>query len=261
MLAVSTSAVVTSPFVSTILGRSTPIATKKITIPEIGEVTLVKRAGNRSLRLSVTPTGIRVSMPHWTPYSAGQAFAISHSNWIQAEVAKRAHPLLQQGQKIGKLHYVRFEHVLSGQPATSRVTATEIIVRLSPHEQTTDPDVQVRALQAATRALKREAERLLKPRLQNLSAKHQLPYAGFSVKQLKRRWGSCDSHRAITLNLYLMELPWDYIDYVLMHELTHTVHMNHGPAFWKLLTTLEPRARDISRQLRKHQPVIGTWQP
>lgn len=237
------------------------MATKKINLPDIGEVTLVKRAGSRSLRLSVTPTGIRVSMPHYTPFSAGQAFAMSHASWILAERTKHGRPLLAQGQKIGKLHNLRFEHTLGGQAATNRVTATEVIVRLEPGEQSTDEAVQARALQAATRALKREAERLLKPRLQALSKKHNLQFTGFSVKQLKRRWGSCDSSRAITLNLYLMELPWEFIDYVLMHELTHTIEMNHGPGFWRLLTSLEPKARQLSRQLRNHQPVIGNWQP
>ncbi|HSX05015.1 MAG TPA: YgjP-like metallopeptidase domain-containing protein, partial [Candidatus Saccharimonadales bacterium] len=128
-----------------------------------------------------------------------------------------------------------------------------------PHQTSTDQAAQERALGAAIRALKREAERLLKPRLQLLADKHSKHYSGFSVKQLKRRWGSCDSHGAITLNLFLMELPWEYIDYVLMHELAHTVEMNHGPAFWRVLTAMEPRARDLSRQLHQHQPIIGAW--
>jgi len=237
------------------------MATKKITIPDIGEVTLVKRAGSRNLRLSVTASGIRVSMPPWTPFSAGHAFALSHTAWIQNELSGQSYPLLESGQKIGKLHYLRFEHVLNGQPTTGRVTATEIIVRLHTHENTGDPAVQKRALQTANRALKREAERLLKPRLQSLADKHGHSFTGFSVKQLKRRWGSCDSHKAITLNLFLMELPWEFIDYVLMHELAHTVEMNHGPAFWRQLLRMEPRARDLSKQLRKHQPVIGAWHP
>jgi predicted metal-dependent hydrolase len=221
---------------------------------------LIKRAGSRSIRLSVTPHGIRVSMPQWTPYSAAQAFALAHRDWILAQATRSNRTQLENGQKIGKLHYLRFEHILNGQPATSRVTATEIIVRVGASESTSDAAVQERALQAAMRALKREAERLLKPRLHNLALKHGLHYSGFAVKQLKRRWGSCDSHQAITLNLFLMELSWEFIDYVLLHELAHTVEMNHGPAFWKRLTGMQPRARDISRQLKKHQPVIGAVQ-
>jgi predicted metal-dependent hydrolase len=204
---------------------------------------------------------VRVSLPRWTPYAAAQAFALSHASWIQQELDKQSYPLLTQGQKIGKLHNLRFEYGLSGQGSGGRVTATEIIVRMTPDEQSIDAVVQKRANTVAIRALKREAERLLKPRLQSLAGKHGLHFSDFSVKQLKRRWGSCDSHQAITLNLFLMELPWDYIDYVLLHELAHTVEMNHGPAFWSLLTSMQPRARDLSRQLKNHQPVIGAWHP
>jgi len=128
-------------------------------------------------------------------------------------------------------------------------------------ERIEDPQVQHRAETAAIRALKREAERLLPLRLQGLAEKFGRTYTSVGVKNLKRRWGSCDSHRAITLNLFLMELPWDYIDYVLLHELTHTEEMNHGPAFWKLLKTMSPRARDQARLLRRHHPAIGQWQP
>lgn len=236
------------------------MATKTVQLAGVGPVTLVKRSGNRSLRLSVTSTGVRVSMPKWTPFSAGHAFALQHTDWIQTELAKQTGPLLESGQRIGKMHYLRFEQVLGTQAITSRVTGTEVVVRMRHGESIADTDVQERARQACVRALKREAERLLPPRLAGLAEKHDKSYKDVSVKLLKRRWGSCDNHQHIVLNLYLMELPWEYVDYVLMHELTHTVEMNHGPAFWRTLTQMNPRARDISRSLRRHQPGIGTWQ-
>ena len=235
------------------------MATKIIELDGVGQVTLIKRRSNRSLRLSVTPKGVRVSMPTWTPFSAGITFAASHRLWIQAELAKQARPELESGQKIGKMHYLRFEQVLNGQSGSSRVTGTEIIVRLGLKETVQSETAQTRAQAACQRALKREAEQLLPPRLKHLAEKHSKQYAGVSVKHLKRRWGSCDSHRVITFNLFLMELPWEYIDYVLMHELAHTVEMNHGPRFWQTLAAMEPRARDLSKQLKQHQPVIGTW--
>lgn len=236
------------------------MATKTIELEGVGHVTLIKRRGSRSLRLSVTASGIRVSMPTWTPFSAGQAFAMNHISWIQQELAKQVKNTLESGQRIGKLHYLRFEQVLGTQSTTSRVTGTEIVIRMQQGESVGDPQVQERAYKACLRALKREADRLLPPRLQGLAAKHGKGCSGVSVKQLKRRWGSCDSHQAITLNFFLMELPWEYIDYVILHELAHTIEMNHGPAFWRILIDMEPYARDYSRKLRKHQPSIGTWQ-
>lgn len=235
------------------------MATKQIELTGVGPVLLVKRAGSRNIRLTVTPTGVRVSMPRWTPFSAGQAFALKHTDWIQAELAKQTGPLLEQGQQIGKLHHLRFEQVLGDQSATSRVTGTEIVVKMRGSETIDSPVVQKRAHSAAIRALKREAERLLPPRLAGLAAKHGKQYKSVGVKQLKRRWGSCDQSQNIVLNLFLMELPWDYIDYVLLHELAHTLEMNHGESFWRELKAMQPRARDLARQLHQHQPVIGAW--
>jgi len=225
----------------------------------IGPVTLVKRTQSRSIRLSVTANGVRVSMPKWTPFGAGEAFAAKHLDWIQQELGKITMPPIENGQRIGKLHYVRFEQVLGNQSIASRVTGTEIVVRMHPGEARTDSAVQARARTATVRALKREAERLLPPRVQNLATSHHREYKSVSVKQLKRRWGSCDSHKVLTFNLFLMELPWEHIDYVILHELAHTVEMNHGTAFWQVLISMEPRARSLSKQLRSHQPAIGTW--
>ncbi len=237
------------------------MSSKKVELVGVGEVTLIKRAQSRSLRLSVTSNGVKVSLPTWTPFSVGAAFALTNAVWIQHELAKQHNTLLETGQRIGKLHYLRFEQVLNGQTITSRVTGTEVVVRMQHGEVTGDTQVQKRAHMAAIRALKREAEQLLPRRLAALAAKHNLKYTSVGIKSLKRRWGSCDSHQTITLNLYLMELPWEYIDYVLCHELAHTVAMNHGEDFWQLLTRMEPQARLLSKQLRKHQPAIGNWQP
>jgi predicted metal-dependent hydrolase len=235
------------------------MATKIIELAGVGPVTLVKRAGNRSIRLTVTPTGVRVSMPKWTPFSTGRAFAHKHIEWIAKELAKQSGPQLVQGQSIGKMHRMRFEHVPASQSTASRVTGTEIIVKMRPDETIDNLAVQERAGKAAIRALKREAERLLPPRVAGLAAKHGKQYRTVSIKQLKRRWGSCDSHQNIVFNLFLMELPWEYVDYVLLHELAHTLQMNHGEAFWRELKSMQPRARDLAEQIRRHRPAIGTW--
>lgn len=236
------------------------MAVKRVELAGIGPVTLVKSARNKGLRLTVTSKGVRVSLPRWTSYTAATAFAQAHSTWIASQLAKQASTLLEAGQRVGKLHYVRFEQILNNRPATSRVSGTEIVVGVRPGEASTDAVVQARATAAALRALKREAEQLLPPRLAHMAETYGVKYKSITVRELKRRWGSCDSHGNLTFNLYLMELPWEYIDYVLKHELAHTMQMNHGPAFWQVLTEMEPRARDLARQLRRRQPLMGTEQ-
>lgn len=229
---------------------------KIVALDGIGDIKLVKSTRNRSIRLSITPSGVRVSLPYWTPYAVGIAFAQQHSAWLESELSKQGRLTLLPDQKVGKLHHLQFVHALPGEKPTSRVTATKIIVKLAPGETSEHTEVQVRATKAVHRALKKETEQLLPPRLARLASENGFSYQSVSAKQLKRRWGSCDSQHNIVLNFFLMELQWDLIDYVLLHELTHTEHLHHGPEFWRRLKQVCPRALDLRRQINTYRPII-----
>ena len=236
------------------------MATKKILLDGIGTITLVKTAASRSMRLSVNSSGnVRVSMPYWTPYAVAESFALKHASWIQHELATHITPSkkYEDDQKVGKLHHIHFEVVSRDAATVSRVTATKIIIKHHADEAITSPVVQQRAEKAIYRGLRKEAEQLLPPRVYAIAEKYGFHYRSISAKQLKRRWGSCDSHHNLVFNFFLMELPWEYIDYVIMHELTHTEHLNHGPDFWKRLKQICPAALDIKHQMREYRPIIG----
>ncbi len=233
------------------------MAVRDITIEGIGPIKLIKSSASKSIRLSITSSGtVRVSLPRWTPYAAAAAFAHQHQDWIRAELAKHSLPVFSTGQKVGKLHHIDFVRIIGAETASSRVTATKIIVKYHAGELPTDEAVQARTHKAVLRALKKEAEQLLPPRVRRLADEHGFSFRGISAKQLKRRWGSCDSHRDIVFNLFLMELPWDLIDYVILHELTHTEHLHHGSAFWARLRQVCPTALDLKRQIKSYQPII-----
>lgn len=88
------------------------------------------------------------------------------------------------------------------------------------------------------KALRHEAKRLLPDRLMLLADKHNFTCTGVRIMNSKSRWGSCSTRRTINLSLSLMLLPWHLIDYVLLHELCHTVEMNHSDRFWKLMNSV-----------------------
>src|SRR5687767_11414552 len=99
------------------------MSTKQVSIPEIGSVTLYKRRGNRSLRLSISASGeIRVSLPYWLPYKAGEQFAVSKAPWIAANRIKSS-TALQHGHAIGKAHHLYFEQQPLATKVNSRVAA------------------------------------------------------------------------------------------------------------------------------------------
>lgn len=83
--------------------------------------------------------------------------------------------------------------------------------------------------------LRRQAKLILPQRLQVLAEARGLQYQKVSIHKSRTRWGSCSSKGNISLSLFLMLVPSHLQDYVMQHELTHLMEMNHSPRFWKLL--------------------------
>ena len=97
-----------------------------------------------------------------------------------------------------------------------------------------------------------DARRVLNQRLAELAAEHGFEYAKVSIRKQKTRWGSCSSQNNISLNQSLLHLPDDLIDYVLLHELTHTRVKDHSPSFWDELETVCPDAKEKRRLLKTY---------
>jgi predicted metal-dependent hydrolase len=114
------------------------------------------------------------------------------------------------------------------------------------------------ACQAALKDwLTEKAKDHLVPWLKRVSDVTGLRYSSVSIRQQKTRWGSCSSSRSISLNARLLFLPPDLVNYVLVHELCHTKHLNHSPIFWRLVESYLPDYRKFDRQLRD----AGRWMP
>lgn len=234
------------------------MSVKKVILPNLGEVSLYKRKGVRSMRLSISHEGgVRLTLPKWTPYSAGVLFINNNLRWIEAHKAPDA-PLISNNMRVGKAHTLIFiEDGAVNKPST-RVSYNQVKVILPIGMAPSSSSAQTAARNAILRALKKEAEQLLPQRLETLARQFGYEYKSVKIKQLKSRWGSCNNLKQITLNFYLMQLPWELIDYVILHELTHTEVLAHGPEFWKQLTKRLPNAKQLKKQVNAYKPVINT---
>lgn len=100
--------------------------------------------------------------------------------------------------------------------------------------------------------LRKQAKLILPPRLQALAAARGLRFQKLSIHKSRTRWGSCSSKGNISLSLYLMLVPHHLQDYVMQHELTHLIEMNHSPRFWALLDEVtEGKSLQYRRELRQ----------
>lgn len=75
--------------------------------------------------------------------------------------------------------------------------------------------------------------------------------AGLIFRTMKRRWGSCSNKGIITLSTELIKLPDLFIEYVVIHELCHLKHHNHGVGYYKLLSELFPEWKQVRRGLKQ----------
>jgi predicted metal-dependent hydrolase len=105
---------------------------------------------------------------------------------------------------------------------------------------------------AEERRLRRRAQLELPARLLELASALGLVVRKVSVRNQRRRWGSCSPSGLICLNWRLVMMPDWVRDYVLYHELMHLKRMDHSPAFWKLVAGVCPRYQEARAWLRRH---------
>lgn len=105
------------------------------------------------------------------------------------------------------------------------------------------------------RFYREEAALTLPSRIEYYARKTGLRPAEIRFKKMRRRWGSCDSRGVVTLNTMVMQLAYEHIDYIIVHELAHLVHMNHSADFHALVRRFLPDEKRLRRELREISPL------
>ena len=107
--------------------------------------------------------------------------------------------------------------------------------------------------------LKRRTREEICPFLSSLAEEHGFRFKESIVRCQKTRWGSCSAKGTISLNCKLLFLERSWVRCILLHELCHTVFLNHSEKFHALLHRVEPECRQIDRQMRKARKIVPPW--
>ena len=97
-----------------------------------------------------------------------------------------------------------------------------------------------------------EAKKYLVERLDELCKRNGFKYNRVFLKNQKTRWGSCSDKNNINLNVNLLNLPDDLIDYVILHELVHTRIKDHSHRFWEELSKFVEDPKNLDKKLRDY---------
>jgi len=101
---------------------------------------------------------------------------------------------------------------------------------------------------------KADANKKLTSRLHHLAEKHSFTYNKVTIRNQKTRWGSCSHKNNISLNMKLVLLPDELVDYVILHELVHTKIHNHSKTFWAEVDKHVVNGKATAKRLREYSP-------
>jgi predicted metal-dependent hydrolase len=215
-----------------------------------------RRARHVKLRASAQK-GLEITVPYRFALKELPAILAEHQHWIMQRLneisVQRQATLPDQIQfpVFNETWSVRYEKM--AKRLSLFVRPDNEILLLGEIENKVD------CQQLLMRWIKHEAKKRLPPLLTALSEKCHLPYASVAVRAQKSRWGSCGSDKSINLNLHLIFLPLELVQYVMIHELCHTKHLNHSISFWKLVERFLPDWRHHRRLLRQADQYLPAW--
>lgn len=212
---------------------------------------------SQSIRMRLSPRGeIVVSAPKRTPLALIKKAVRDARNELENIKNSANIEKYYNSQQIGHSH--KLVVVSSDVSTEPRVKLQDrlLVVYLPKDISITEPSIQNMIRQDVTKILRKEAKAYLPKRLNTLANRFGYSYQAIRFPHTISRWGSCSSRGTISLNIALMKLPLDLIDYVIIHELTHTIHMNHSTDFWRDVERHDPEFRSHRKLMKQHSPII-----
>lgn len=230
----------------------------KVHDEEFGEIVVRRSRLSRYVRLKIGQNGsLSASLPWRASVKLVKQLIDQSRDELRGIVRDYSsrRPSYHDGMIIGKSHRLS---VVYDNIATPNCTVKDqrIIVTFPVTLSLSSTPAQDYIRESVLKALRKEARAYLPRRTRFLASQHGFHIETIKLNNAKTRWGSCSSKNMLNLNVALMRLPHELIDYVILHELCHTREMNHSEAFWQLVESVDPNYKTHRRMLRTHSPYM-----
>ena len=200
---------------------------------------------------------VEIVLPRGVSRDAVDAFVARHRRWIESRVAERlAHAPAPFPPRDIELHAFgqRWRLHLAGGAGAPRADA------LAPGLLSLRGTGPRAAISAALRGwLKDHCREPMQARLAELAAQHGFAFGRLQLRFQRTRWGSCSRRGAISLNVCGAFQPQPVLDYLMLHELAHTRHMDHSAAYWQAVESVCPGWRALDRELSRGWRHVPSW--
>lgn len=222
---------------------------------------VIRRQRRKTIALHVLEDAtVEVRAPQWVSRRDLAAFVEERSGWVIGQRRSVLEKMALRPQFVsGQQHYFLGQRY----PLELREASRSAAKMQDSHLLVSVPNTSDRQAieQALIRWYRRQAESLFEERLffcfENFPGWFQdrYPMPTTRIRKMRRRWGSCSSRGEITLNLALIKMPVECIDYVICHELCHLEVFHHGPAFYRLLSQVLEEWRDLEQLIERFADI------
>jgi len=197
--------------------------------------------------------GLIISSPKKLSAKRLDTICIEHQDWIKTQQLKypiKISTALPEHLNLTALEKAYEMTFINTEKSSIQETENHLVVSAKNQQQ------QIKVLK---KWMRKKAQKLFDLKLKEWSKNTQLHYSKLSVRSQKSRWGSCSSTGTISLNDQLLFMPLSVLDYIIVHELCHTLHPNHSSRYWSLVNTHYPNFKHEELLLAQYAKKIPRW--
>jgi len=239
------------------------MSSKQIQIADIGSIQFIKSRRAKHISITIKPFNeVRVSVPMKISFAEAECLVQNKIDWIKKHQEKiksveKGRTVFDENTNFRTKKHKLIISKTDGKEITAKISDGEIKVFYPEYLGTDHKSVQLFIRKVIEEALRIEAKQYIPARVNELAAKYNFNYSKVFIKNIRTRWGSCSKKGNVNFSLHLMRLPKELIDYVILHELAHTIVQNHSKNFWEVLDKIYGNAKTVDRKLKDYR--AGMW--
>lgn len=216
------------------------------------------RARRQSIGMLIDHSGLIVRAPRWVSLREIEKALVERAAWIVKTLVewrgRNTESLPAEWRSGASVLYQGRALALALFPARSKAVEVDLLHLIVRHPSPSD-ERQIAAF--VGHWLRQQALTWLAPRVAHFASLVQVATPALKISNARTQWGSCNHRGEIRLSWRLIQLPPRLADYVVAHEVSHLIELNHSPRFWALVESLLPGHAEARRELDDLTPLLA----